>query len=231
MEAVALLPGGRSSFLIRAGRDESGVHVDDQPARQRLARDGEPGEPGGRPLDEVPGVLSRLRPRPGDPVQHARGSGQVERTADRRAAGSGSQDRGQVREQGDVAHARGAERDRDGQRDEHRPAVEQRRRALLQQGGGQPGGKAELVGCLAEQDRASVADEALSVRGDLQGTVPPVKLHGEERSRAEDCMVVVTRNLPGPGRSSPSNTERGDGRCAGRPLFHVISGCLIAQHP
>ncbi len=36
-----------------------------------------------------------------------------------------------------------------------------------------PGGEAELVGGLAEQDRAGAADEALSVRCDLMGTVPP----------------------------------------------------------
>ena len=90
VEAVAHLPGGRCSFLVRAGGDEGGVHVDDQPPRQRLARDGEPGEPGGRLLDQVPGMLPGLRPRPGDPVQYARGPGQVERTADRRPAGGGS---------------------------------------------------------------------------------------------------------------------------------------------
>ena len=36
-KAVAHLPRGRCSFLVRAGGDESGVHVDDQPARERLA--------------------------------------------------------------------------------------------------------------------------------------------------------------------------------------------------
>ena len=46
-----------------------------------------------------------------------------------------------------------------------------------------------LVGGLAEQDRAGVADQALPVRGDLQGMVPPVMLHGEERSSSGDCMV------------------------------------------
>ena len=103
-----------------------------------------------------------------------------------------------MREQGDVAHGRGAQRDRDGQRCEHRPPVQQRRAALLQQGGGQPGGQAELVGGLAEQDRAGVADESPSVRGDLQGMVPPVKLHGEERS-SEGNVRVVTANLSEPG--------------------------------
>ena len=46
-----------------------------------------------------------------------------------------------------------------------------------------PAVRPELVGGLAEQDRAGVADQSLSVRGDLQGMVPPVMLHGEERSR------------------------------------------------
>ena len=55
-------------------------------------------------------------------------------------------------------------------------------RSAAAQGGGEPG----LVGGLAEQDRAGVADQALPVRGDLQGMVPPVMLHGEERSSSGD---------------------------------------------
>jgi hypothetical protein len=94
-----------------------------------------------------------------------------------------------VREQGDVGHGRGTERDRDGQRGEHHPPAQQRRAALPAEGGGQPGGKAELVSGLAEQDRAGLADESFSVRGDLQGMVPPVKLHDEERSRSGVCKV------------------------------------------
>ena len=66
---------------------------------------------------------------------------------------------------------------------------------------GQPG----LVGGLAEQDRAGVADQPGPVSGDLMGMVPPVMHHGEERSRSVDYKVVVTRNLPGPGRSSLLN--------------------------
>ena len=73
--------------------------------------------------------------------------------------------------------------------DEHDSPVEQRRRALLPQGRAEPGGEPELVGGLAEQDGAGVADQALSVRGDLQGMVPPVMLHGEERSRLEVTCV------------------------------------------
>jgi hypothetical protein len=44
-----------------------------------------------------------------------------------------------------------------------------------------------------------MADQARPVRGDLQGMVPAVMLHGEERSRSVDYKVVVTRNLSGPG--------------------------------
>ena len=51
--------------------------------------------------------------------------------------------------------------------------------------GGEPG----LVGGLAEQDRAGVADQALPVRGDLQGMVPPVMLHGEERSSSRGLQA------------------------------------------
>jgi hypothetical protein len=43
-----------------------------------------------------------------------------------------------------------------------------------------------LVSGLAEQDRPGVADQPGSSCGDLQGMVPPVKLHGEERSGSGD---------------------------------------------
>jgi hypothetical protein len=66
------------------------------------------------------------------------------------------------------------------------PPVEQRGRALLPQRGAEAAGEAELVGGLAEQDRAGVADQLGSSCGDLQGTVPPVKRHGEERSSSGD---------------------------------------------
>ena len=189
VEAVALLPGRGGSLLVGVGGDEGGVHVDDQPAGQRLARDGQPREPGRGRLDQLPGVLPGLRPRPGDPVEHGRGAGQVQGAADRGAAGRVPEHGGEVGEQGDVAHAGRPERDRDGQRREHGPAVEQRRRALPQQGGAQSCGEPELVGGLAEQDGARVADQPFPVRGDLQGMVPPVMLHGEERSRLEVTCV------------------------------------------
>ena len=63
------------------------------------------------------------------------------------------------------------------------------RRALLPQRRAQPGGQSRLVGGLAEQDRAGVADQAGPVGGDLQGMVPPVMLHGEERSSSGDYKV------------------------------------------
>jgi hypothetical protein len=39
-----------------------------------------------------------------------------------------------------------------------------------------------VAGGLTEQDRAGVADQAGPAGGDLQGMVPPVMLHGQERS-------------------------------------------------
>jgi hypothetical protein len=81
------------------------------------------------------------------------------------------------------------ERDRGRHRDQHDPPVQQRRRTRLPQRRAQGGGQSRLVGGLAEQDRAGVPDQALPVRGDLQGMVPPVKLHGEQRSSSGDCMV------------------------------------------
>ena len=92
------------------------------------------------------------------------------------------QHRGQVRQHRDVAHAGRPERDRGRQRDQHDTPVEQRRRARLPQRRAQLRGQSRLVSGLAEQDRAGVADQARPVRGDLQGMVPPVMLHGEERS-------------------------------------------------
>ena len=125
----------------------------------------------------------------GDPVQHGRGAGQLEGAADRRAARRGPEDRGQVGEQRDVAHARGTQRDRDGHRDQHDAPVEQRGCVLLPQRRAQDGGQSRLVGGLAEQDRPGVADQALPARGDLEGMVPPVKLHGEERSRSGEYVA------------------------------------------
>ena len=53
VEAVAFLPGGSRPFLVGAGGDQGGVHVDDQPAGQGLPGDVQPREPGGRVLDQL----------------------------------------------------------------------------------------------------------------------------------------------------------------------------------
>jgi hypothetical protein len=139
-----------------------------------------------QPSRTFPATASQGNPVPAAAISsQARGSGQVQGPADGRPARWRPEQRGQVREQADVAHARSSQRDRGGHRDERDSPVEQRRGALFLQRAGQQAGQADLVGGLAEQDRARVADQALSVRGDLQGMVPPVMLHGEERSGLE----------------------------------------------
>jgi hypothetical protein len=76
--------------------------------------------------------------------------------------------------------------DRGRQRDQHGAAVEDRRGALLPQRRAELPGQSRLVSGLAEQDRAGMADQPGPVGGDLQGMVPPVMLHGEERSSSGD---------------------------------------------
>jgi len=100
----------------------------------------------------------------------------------RRPARRVFQHRGQVRQQRDVAHTGGPERDRRRQRDQHDPPVEGGRRPGLAQRRAELSGESRLVGGFAEQHGTGVADQARPVRGDLQGMVPPVMLHGEERS-------------------------------------------------
>ena len=92
---------------------------------------------------------------------------------------------GQVRQHCDVAHAGGPQRDRRRQRDQHDTPVQQRRRAFPTERGTQARGKSRLVRGLRQQHRAGVADQARPVRGDLEGMVPTVVLHGEERSGLE----------------------------------------------
>ena len=58
------------------------------------------------------------------------------------------------------------------------PRVQQRRPARLPHRRAQPRGKPCLVGGLAEQDRAGVADQARPAAGHLQGMIPPRILHG-----------------------------------------------------
>jgi hypothetical protein len=121
-----------------------------------------------------------------DPVRHARRPGQVQGAAHRRPARRVPEHRREVPQQGDVAHAGGPERDRGGQRDQHGAPVEGGRRALLPQRRAQLRGESCLAGGLSEQDRAGVADQPGPAGGDLQGVVPPVMLHGGERSSSGD---------------------------------------------
>jgi hypothetical protein len=77
-------------------------------------------------------------------------------------------------EPGTPATSSGPQRDRRGHRDQHGSPVDELGRALFPQRAGQAGGEPGLVGGLAEQDGVGVPDQALSVRGDLQGMVPPL---------------------------------------------------------
>jgi hypothetical protein len=94
-----------------------------------------------------------------------------------------------MRQHRDVAHAGGPERDRGRHRHQYDSPVENGRFPRLPQRRAQPGGQSRPIGGLAEQDRAGVADQTGPAGGDLQGMIPPVMLHGEERSSSGDCMV------------------------------------------
>ncbi len=227
VEPVALLPGRGGALLVRAGGDQGGIHVDDQPPGQGLSGDLEPREPGGRVLDQLPGVRPGSRAGAGDLVQRGRRPGQVQGAPHRRRARCVPEHRGQVLQQGDVAHAGRPERDRGRQRDQHGAPVEDGRGALLPQGRAELPGQSRLVGGLAEQDRAGVADQPGPVGSDLQGMVPPVMLHGEERSSPGNACVV-TANLPGPGALFALKAGR-DGRFAAVPSHSRDT--LIAPHP
>jgi hypothetical protein len=74
-----------------------------------------------------------------------------------------------VGQQRDVAHARGAQRDRGGHGRQYDAPVENGRLPRLPHRGAELAGESRLVGGLAEQDVAGVADQARSVRGDVQG--------------------------------------------------------------
>jgi hypothetical protein len=85
-----------------------------------------------------------------------------------------------------ASHAGRPERDR--HRRQHGAPVENGRAARLPQRRAQLPGQPRLVGGLAEQDRAGMADQPGSFRGDLQGMVPPVMPYGEERSSPGTCV-------------------------------------------
>ena len=219
VEAVAPLPGGSGSFLVRAGGDQGGVHVDDHPARQRL--------PGDRPATgtrrgcprsastRAPGPLARARA-----IRSSMAGVPARSRArrDRRPARRVPEHRGQVRQQGDVAHAGGA-------RARSRPPATRARCPGRSRGDvpffrsaphSQPVSPAWSA-ALRSRTAPAWPTRPGPVRGDLQGMVPPVMLHGEERSSSGDYKVVVTRNLPGPGRSSLLKPA-GDGRFAAVPF-------------
>jgi len=133
------------------GGDQGGVHVDRHPARQRLACDDQPREPGGRVLDQLPRV--RAGPRPGrgrsypawPPSRPGPGpAGRSARSARLRAPGRGGPSRAMS------LMLVAPERDRRRQRREHDRPVEQRRRAFLPQRPAQLRGQSRLVGGLAE---------------------------------------------------------------------------------
>ena len=154
------------------------------------------GNPAGVPSISVHAGARGLRPGPGNAVQHGRRARQVQRAAHRRAARRRPEHRGQVRQHRDVAHARGAQRDRRRHRHQHDSPVKDRRLPCFLQRRAQPRGKPRLVSGLAQQDRAGVADLARPITGDLQGMVPRHMLHGEERSRSRSYTGVVTAQSP-----------------------------------
>jgi hypothetical protein len=79
-------------------------------------------------------------------------------------------------EQRDVGHARGAEHDRDGQRDQNRAAIPPSRTVTARQHLVQTPGQTGPISAFTQQDRARVSDQALPVRADDQPLIPPTTL-------------------------------------------------------
>ncbi len=226
VESVALLPGGSRSLFIGVRGDQGAVHVDDRPARQLLPSGGQPRE-SACGLDQLPHVPADPGPGLRDPRQRPV-IGQVQGPADRGIGRRRPEHRRELAQHLGVGHRRRAQRDRDRRRRQRRASADLRGRSPLRQGGVEFGGQSHLVGELAQQDPAGMADQAVPAGSDLQGMVPPVKLHGEKRSSPVDCKVVVTRNLPGPGRFSLLKQAR-DGRFAAVPSHYRDP--QIAPHP
>jgi hypothetical protein len=162
------------------GGDQGAVHVDDQQSRQDLARDRQPREPACG-LDLLPYVLPDPRSGLRD-LHQGLVRGEVQDPADRRSGRRGPQHEGELVQDRDVGHRGGAHRDGDRRRYQHHAPAELRERPFLRQRCVKCGGQAAPVGELAQQDPARMPDEPGSVRGDRQGMVPPVILHGGERS-------------------------------------------------
>jgi len=94
-----------------------------------------------------------------------------------------------MRQHRDIAHAGRPEGDRRRHRHQDDPPVQNRGIPGLAQRRAQLRGQPRLVTGLPEQDRPGVADQACPVGGDLQGMVPPVMLHREERSSSGTYKV------------------------------------------
>ena len=178
VEAVAFLPGRGRCLLVRAGGDQRGVQVDHHPAHQGLPGDGQPREPRGGAFDQRPYV------RPALARARAIRSSMAAAPRARRTVGP----LGAVPSTGPGASApryrscwsppaRPPPPSRPGRFPGPEPVMSppSERRA-------QPGGQSRLVSGRAEQDRADVPDQAGPAASDLQGTVPPRILHGQERS-------------------------------------------------
>ncbi len=81
--AEALLEGGGRSFLLRVGRHQGGVHVEDDGLAEVGARDLRGGQPAGQ---QGPDVGADLRPGPVDPSRH-RGGDPLQGPPHRRCGG------------------------------------------------------------------------------------------------------------------------------------------------
>ena len=184
LEAVALLPGRGGSLLIRAGGDQGLVHVDDQPPGQGL--------PGNDQPRGTRWACPRSAPTRARGPEPARGQSGTAWPGCRPGPGRAVPPTRSVRSPapGPGAPAgrwRSCWRARALSPWPPRPAPRPRSSS-----GDVPAFRSAAVSCavspalggLAAQDRADVADQAGPAAGDLQGMIPPVMLHGEERTRA-----------------------------------------------
>ena len=192
VEAVAFLPGGSRSLLVRVRGDQGGVHVDDQPARQGLPGDDQPREPGGRLLDQLPHVrpgLARARAirssRPGSPARSRarRTVGPLGAAPSTGASCASTAISLMLVAPSAIATAidtSATPRSNSGD-------VPARRSAALS-AAVSPAWSASL----RSRTAPACPTRPVPSRGDLQGMVPAVMLHGEERSSPGNYVRVVT---------------------------------------
>jgi hypothetical protein len=188
VEAVAFLPGGSAPSLSEyAVISVASMSMTSQPARAFPAMTSH-GNPAGVPSISFQTCARILARACAILVQRGR-IGQVQGAADRGRRSARAQHRGRwastamslmLVAPSAIATAIDTSA--------HAP-VDQRERALPASAPPPARRSARLVGQLPQQDRAGVPDQALPVRGDLQPVVPPVMLHGEERSSPGDYMV------------------------------------------